>query len=158
MRAYVLKSRTNYATIFDMRTNRRQFLASTLATSLSGLTKASASSNWSGNTIKHLIPTANHEEFQIRVVFNEPQIAPVLKIASTWVSGNPADTQRTGWTFHPRDLTPDTQYELSLWGGNRAQPQRLSDPWPLKTYPHPEARPDHARILIYTCAGGPPRM
>ena len=158
MRAYVLKSRTNYATIFDMRTNRRQFLASTLATSLSGLTKASASSNWSSNTIKHLIPTANHEEFQIRVVFNEPQIAPVLKIASTWVSGNPADTQRTGWTFHPRDLTPDTQYELSLWGGNRAQPQRLSDPWPLKTYPHPEARPDHARILIYTCAGGHPLM
>ena len=32
----------------------------------------------------------------------------------------------------------------------------LCDPWPLRTQPSPDSRPEFVRVLAYTCAGGRP--
>lgn len=139
---------------------RRHFLASSLAAvatqTATGI--AQGYTQWSNGRIQHLLPVANHSEIQLKVVFRDTQPHPTLRIGEQFIPGLPGDSEQTGWTFHTAGLNPDTKYELSLWHGQGHSATRLSDPWPLKTFPHPDARPEHARLLVYTCAGGHPLM
>lgn len=143
-----------------MQTNRRTFvnsgLASTLAFAIAP--ELPAREAWSGGRIRHLIPVVNHTQMQIKAIFSTSQGAVFLRVGDRQIPGRATDTDKTGWSFHARDLAPDTRYELSLWSGKGRSAERLSDPWPLKTFPHPEAEPEHTRLLIYTCAGGHPLM
>ncbi len=143
-----------------MRTNRRNFVNGGLASSLAlAIAPAlSAQPSWSGGRIRHLVPVANHSEIQIKAIFSAPQGSVFLHVGDQRVPGRATDTDQTGWSFHARDLAPNTAYELSLWSGQGRGATRLSDPWPLKTFPHPEAEPEHTRLLLYTCAGGHPLM
>lgn len=135
--------------------NRRHFLAGQIAAlSAMGYARSQAETNWSGSRIEHLIPVCNHHEIQLKVVFAEPTTAPSLAVAGRRVNGWQTDRDGRAWTFHTHGLQSATEYELVLWQGQT----RLSDPWPLKTYPHPMAAAQHVRLLIYTCAGGHPLM
>ena len=66
------------------------------------------------------------------------------------------DSAGSFWRFDATDLEPDTEYELALHdgrgGGGRGR--ALLDPWPLRTFPLPDAEMDRVRLLVYTCAGG----
>ena len=57
------------------------------------------------------------------------------------------------FAFDVRGLQPDHEYRLQLVDAADAP---LTDPWPLRTYPAPDANPASVRLLAYTCAGGYP--
>lgn len=144
--------------------SRRQLLQATVASSVAAFitaplgsrTHAAASGaeadNWNQGELAHLIPVVNHEQILIKASFTRAQAEiPVLRVGERRLTGQMTDTQGRFWLFHATGLAPDNLYELQL---EFAKGQALTDPWPLKTFPAPDSRPEHMRILTYTCAGG----
>ena len=135
--------------------NRRHFLAANVgALGALGYSPSHANNAWSQGRIRHLIPTCDDQQIQLKVVFAEPQTNPQLRLGHRRFAGQQVDRGASAYTFHATGLAPNTEHELSLWQGD----QRLSDTWPVKTHPHPEAHENHLRLLVYTCAGGHPLM
>ncbi len=107
---------------------------------------------WDEGMVAHLIPTVNHERILIKVSFRAPQRhPPFLKVGRRKLVAYRADTEGRFWQFDVRGLSPNTEYELSLV--DRAG-RRLCEPWALRTFPAPESRVDHLRVLAFTCGGG----
>ncbi|NIB43624.1 hypothetical protein HBA55_28710 [Pseudomaricurvus alkylphenolicus] len=107
---------------------------------------------WNQGELAHLIPLVNHEQLLIKTSFVRAQdVTPYLSIDGRKVAGRPSDTLGRFWQFHAAGLQAGRQYELQLQDRTG---KALTDPWPLKTFPHPDATPDQLRILAYTCAGG----
>jgi len=104
---------------------------------------------WNHGEVFHILPTVNHERFLIKTSFTKNLAdPPVLKVGqATVVKGVRTDTEGRFWMFDAGGLAPDTEYELVLTdvGG-----KSLCDPWPLKTFPHPDSKPERVRLLIYT--------
>jgi len=63
------------------------------------------------------------------------------------------DTAGEFYSFDITNLEPEHTYQLTL---QDARGKDLCDPWPLSTFPSPEAKPRKFRLLVYTCAGGHP--
>ena len=148
-------------TISDIRSSRRKFvqvlatLASALGISVKNLAYAGAGEedvNWNPGALRHLLPTANHEQFLIKASFRKTLAkAPLLKLNGRLVKALRSDTQGYFWQFHVDELKPDTVYNLQIVSSDA---RALCDPWPLKTFPRPEQDVDRCRILAFTCAGG----
>jgi hypothetical protein len=104
---------------------------------------------WNHGDVFHILPTVNHERFLIKTSFTRRLAdAPVLKVGqAAVVKGVKTDTEGRFWTFDAGGLAPDTEYELSL---SDAGGKKLCDPWPLKTFPHPNSKPKRLRLLVYT--------
>ena len=108
---------------------------------------------WNPGSVLHILPSANHERFLIKVSFLQPVTeAPLLQVgqAST-VLGVRTDTEGRFWMFDAPGLSPDTEYTLAL---KTASGKSVCDPWPLKTFPTPDSDPVCVRLLVYTCLGG----
>jgi hypothetical protein len=104
----------------------------------------------------HLLPTANHERLFLKASFrNALRQAPRLQVGHRHVTGHRSDTDGRFWQFDVSGLSADTTYPLRLVD---AAGRPLCATWPLKTFPRPDAAPDHVRLLVYTCAGGHPDM
>ncbi|MCB1680010.1 MAG: alkaline phosphatase D family protein [Halioglobus sp.] len=117
---------------------------------------AAAERGWGRNAVQHLLPTVNHTEILLKVSFTKPRRdAPALRVGKWLVRGSPSDTQGRFWQFHCRHLTPQTSHELQLQDSAGTP---LTDPWPLRTFPPPDAPAATLRILAYTCAGGDEAM
>ena len=139
----------------SLRVNRRHFLQGAGAFSVALSTgEAASKGNWQGGPVKHLIPSVNHSQISLKVVFSRQVISPWLTLEDKRVLGRPTDTEGFGYAFDVNGLSADTRYDLVLndAGG------KLTDSWPLSTAPHPESQPEHLRLLVYTCAGGHPLM
>ena len=135
-----------------MRTSRRRLLKSAIAAGIvPALSRADA--GWSGGRVRYLMPMASHDRFIIKAVFAQ-RATPSLAIDGRQVPGRQTDSAGTAFTFDVDGLASATAYELRLMQGD----ETLSEPWPLKTYPAPDAEPEHLRLLVYTCAGGHPLM
>jgi PhoD-like phosphatase len=108
---------------------------------------------WNRGELAHLIPSVNHSAFLIKTSFHTAQTdTPVLQIdSSRSISGEMTDSAGFFWQFYATDLDADTTYELQLRNNKGGT---LTDSWPLSTFPHPDAAPQHLRIFAYTCAGG----
>jgi hypothetical protein len=107
---------------------------------------------WNEGRLAHIIPTASHERFLIKASFKSPLSGtPRLVVDGKPVMGVKSDAQGRFWRFDAPSLQPATQYELRLTDEGGAP---LCDPWPLKTFPAPDAAPERLRILAYTCGGG----
>ncbi|RJQ67531.1 MAG: hypothetical protein C4519_23990 [Desulfobacteraceae bacterium] len=108
---------------------------------------------WNAGDVVHILPIANHERFLIKTSFKRPlQAAPALGVGTlNNVRGVMTDTEGRFWMFDAPELSPDTEYELVL---KDAKGQKLCDAWKLKTFPAPDASPEHVRLLIYTGLGG----
>ncbi|HUR36122.1 MAG TPA: hypothetical protein VM032_20105 [Vicinamibacterales bacterium] len=141
--------------------NRRRFLAGSFgATLLAGLPADLFGSQpapppqtaWDAGQVRHLLPAVSDTAVLVKASFSRPlSAAPGLRIGPVTVRGRLNDTTGEFWQFHATGLQPGRRYTLSLRdGGGRA----LCEPWELSTFPAPDARPDHVRILFYTCAGG----
>ena len=104
---------------------------------------------WNHGSVLHILPTANHERFLIKVSFLQPiGEAPLLQVGEVrTVTGVRTDTDGRFWMFDAPGLEPETQYMLTL---KTASGKRLCDPWPLKTFPAPDSDPVCVRLLIYT--------
>jgi hypothetical protein len=142
----------------DERTlGRRGFLelgVGAAALGLPGWAQAAAARSataWNAGEVVHLIPTASHDRFLIKASFKSPlKSAPQLRVNGKPHAGVQTDPQGRFWRFDVPSLRPATAYELQI--ADRHAP--LCDPWPLKTFPAPDAAPQRLRILAYTCAGG----
>ncbi|MGH8808524.1 MAG: alkaline phosphatase D family protein, partial [Noviherbaspirillum sp.] len=138
--------------------SRREFLQASAALALSsGLTlknDAFGSDNWNAGEVVHLLPTANHERILLKASFrNALKDTPQLRIGGRHIKGRKSDGDGRFWQFDVTGLKAETVYTLQLVDVKRAA---LCAPWPLRTFPAPDASPDRVRLLVYTCAGGHP--
>jgi hypothetical protein len=109
-------------------------------------------SEWNQGRVAHIIPTANHERFLIKVSFAEVlDKPPQLSVNGRQVTGSQRGPIGRFWRFDVDGLDPATEYELKLADANGSA---LCDPWPLRTLPRPEDAVEKLRILAYTCPGG----
>ena len=112
-----------------------------------------AAADWDAGRVRHLLPAASDSRVLLKASFDGPlSAAPTLRVGGAAVSGRMSDTAGEYWQFHAAGLDPGRRYELSLTG---ADGRALCAPWPLSTFPAPDARPDRLRVLFFTCAGGP---
>jgi hypothetical protein len=143
-------------------TSRRQFLRATSAAALSTAVPAELfaqaaatsppSSAWDSGSVRHLLPTVSDSRMLIKASFDSPLAEPpTLLVDGLSVRGRMGDTRGEHWHFYATGLDPARSYRLSLVG---AAGRALCEPWELATFPHPDARPERFRLLIYTCAGG----
>jgi hypothetical protein len=141
--------------------NRREFLGRALlgaaATAVGPLACGSGAEpgddGWERGPIRHLLPTASHERIRLKASFEEPlDAAPRLVVGERSAAGEQSDSSGRFWSFDVADLAPATTHELRLTD-SRGGP--LGEPWPLATFPPPDALPRRFRLLCYTCAGGP---
>ena len=120
---------------------RRQFLAS-----------AAALRAWNAGPVRHLLPTVNHHRILLKASFEQPHSKPpILRVGSRRTTGLRTDTQGFFWAFDVDQLQPSTRYQLQI---HNSSGKALSEPWPLQTFPAPDATPERFRLFIYTCAGG----
>lgn len=124
---------------------------------LQAQTPASPQNNWNGGNLRHLLPTVSDSRLLIKTSFARALTStPRLRLqsggSSTFIDGYRNDTAGEFWQFYAEDLRPATTYELSLLdSGGKA----LCDGWSLRTFPAPGQPVEQARLLFYTCAGGP---
>jgi hypothetical protein len=108
--------------------------------------------DWDQGDLAHLIPVVSHDQILIKTSFNSPLgQAPYLQIDDRRIEGLMTDSQGQFWQFYAVDLEADHNYVLQIVEQNGSQ---VTDTWPLKTFPLPNAEPEHLRIFAYTCAGG----
>ncbi len=141
--------------------SRRRFLqilsaASSFAAlgSAAGLTDTDGAKtkDWNQGDLSHLIPIVSHDRILIKASFKSPlPQLPFLSIDGKRIAGQMTDSAGQFWQFYAVDLEPNRQYQLQI---TDKKSRELTDTWPLKTFPTPEAQPDHVRILAFTCAGG----
>lgn len=113
-----------------------------------------AKASWNAGEVAHLLPAANHERILLKASFRSGlKDTPQLLVAGRQVKGRKSDTRGRFWQFDVSGLKADTSYTLQLADGKG---KALCSAWPLKTFPSPEASPEHVRLLVYTCAGGHP--
>lgn len=113
-----------------------------------------ADDGWNAGALEHLIPAASHDRFAVKTSFIEaPEGIPVLQVGNRQSTGNATDSARRFFSFDVGNLEADVEYSLQLFDGTG---EPLCDPWPLRTFPNPNAEPTHVRLLAYTCAGGHP--
>ncbi len=123
--------------------------AGLMAKPLPQLTASSGS--WRQDRLAHLLPLTNHNTLLLNASFHEPVDRPRLRIGRLVVKGKPRDTRGRFWQFHGTELESNTEYELRL---ETSPGQNMTDSWPLRTMPAPNALPERLRLMIYTCAGG----
>jgi len=148
--------------------NRRDFLRlSSAGTALTALppeilaqspqaaAAASADAAWGRGRLLHLLPTVSDREMLIKASFDGAlDAAPSLRVGPHAVPGSMSDTRGECWQFHAKGLEPGRRYRLALVTGGKSGGKPLCEPWELATFPAPDARPEHVRVLFYTCAGG----
>lgn len=115
-----------------------------------------ASDGWDAGGVAHLLPVASHRRLRLKASFREAQAGPpTLRVGERRVTGTRTDSGGRFFAFDVDGLAPATRYELRLRG---AAGEALCDPWPLATFPAPDAAPERLRLLLYTCAGGPDHL
>lgn len=135
---------------------RREFLrlaASAAAVTMSGCGGGadSEAAPTDDGEVAHILGTASSDRLYLKVSFHEPPAAPPeLRIDGRRLRGIRTDSNGRFWAFDARGLAARRPHVLALYEGRRA----ITEPWRLTTLPAPSARPRHARILAYTCAGG----
>ncbi len=134
--------------------NRRKFIRNSSLLTGSALLPAltGAADNWSGGSIRHLIPLSSYDSILLKVSFAEPQNNPSLKIGQRLIAGSQTDTPGRFWRFLATALDSNQEYELSL---QNAAGSRYADSWPLTTTPANDESSETMRLLIFSCAGGP---
>jgi hypothetical protein len=145
--------------------DRREFLRSSLTSAavLAGGSLACApepepppDDGWDAGEVAHLLPTAGPNRIRLKASFHRPQpTTPRLEVSGQKVTGIQTDSNARFFTFDARGLAPGKEHRLQLLG---SADEPLCDAWPLRTLPSPDHRPDHVRLLAYTCAGGPDQL
>ncbi|MBN7797575.1 hypothetical protein [Parahaliea mediterranea] len=106
---------------------------------------------WQGD-VAHLLPLVDHRQILLKCSFNSAQSGiPHLRVGDRAVAGRRSDSAGRFWRFHVDKLDPGKTYQLQL---TDERGKARTDPWPLRTFPAPDAPATHLRILTFTCAGG----
>ena len=109
--------------------------------------------DWDAGRVRHLLPTVSDSRLLLKASFDRAlSAAPILRVGNRAVTGQMSDTAGTYWQFHVTELAPGARHTVSLRG---ADGTALCEPWPLSTFPPPDASPGRLRMLFFSCAGGP---
>jgi hypothetical protein len=112
---------------------------------------AGTADGWNAGRVRHLLPAVSDRRFLIKVSLRaKPSTIPMLRVGGVPLPGLMGDTRGLFWSFDAGGLEPTTSYQLDLRDGD----DRLCDPWMLGTFPPHDSKPDHFRLLVYTCGGG----
>ena len=138
--------------------SRRQFVATTLGASGVALGQNKVVLNngtrWNPGVVRHLLPAVSHERLLLKAGFLHPQTSPpILRVGSKRAVGVRTDSVGEFYSFHLAGLEPEHTYRLELLD---SRGKALCEPWPISTFPGPQAQPKRVRLLVYTCAGGHP--
>ena len=137
-------------------TRRRFIHTAAVAAGATAVARIPARSDdgWWAGSLEHLLPAASHERLGVKCSFADPlDFVPMLRIGRRRIAGLATDSERRFFSFDAGGLEPDVEYPLQLLGSGG---EPLCDPWPLRTFPAPDAEPESVRVLAYTCAGGHP--
>ena len=135
--------------------SRREWLAATISGAAAlTITGRAQTQKWNAGDVQHLLPTASHNRILLKASFTRRLAAP----PSLWAGllrtpGVPLDDDNQFYAFDFRGLQPEQTYELILKDVAR---RPLCDPWPITTFPSPDAQPKRFRLFVFTCAGGHP--
>lgn len=130
---------------------RRTFSAGAAGGAALIATGARAEAAWSAGDVAHILPAASAHEILLKVSFVQPLRDDVaLLVGGRRLKGERTDSEGRFWRFRASGLESGVTHTLQLRQGRRA----LCDPWPLKTFPAPDAEISSFRIATYTCAGG----
>lgn len=133
--------------------NRRKFIGnSALISAGISIYPGRLWSNSRTGALRHLLPAVNHNRMIIKASFTLPLFTPPrIRVGSKIVTATPTDTLGKFWRFDIQALESATTYDLQIEDGKG---MLVGDPWPLKTFPDPDAEIETLRLLVYTCAGG----
>ena len=107
---------------------------------------------WDQGRLVHLLPTVSHDRFLIKASFDRPlAAAPTSSSAQIVCAGSKTPAVGEILAIRHVGLQPATTYRLSL---TEDDGRSLCEPWPLSTFPAPDATPSRLRLMIYTCGGG----
>lgn len=111
---------------------------------------------WDAGPVEHLLPTASHRRIRLKVSLRDPLAAPPLLSArgagaEQRAAGHASTADGRFFAFDVDGLAPATELTLQL---HRPGGDPLCDPWPLRTFPAPDAELERLRLLLFTCAGG----
>jgi hypothetical protein len=111
-----------------------------------------SSGAWEAGPVQHLLPTVTHDRVRLKASFaGALREAPRLRIGATTVDGERSDSAGRFWSWDLAGLVPDRHHRMQLLD---ARGRHVAEPWSLRTFPAPNARPKRLRLLIFTCAGG----
>ncbi len=117
------------------------------------VSSATVDDGFDAGPVRHLLPSATHERIRLKASFEAPRPAPpLLDVDGSRVPGRRTDTAGRFFLFDVEGLVADREHTLRL---RDADGTAMTDPWPLRTLPGPDAPTEHVRLLCYTCAGGP---
>jgi hypothetical protein len=137
-----------------MASSRRQFLATTLAAPGVLVAGRQTGRVWQTGAVRHLLPAVSHDRLLLKASFERPlATAPFLQVGSRKATGVRMDTAGEFYSFDVAGLEPEHTYRLELFDSRR---KPLCEPWPISTFPSPEAHTKRFRLFVYTCAGGHP--
>ena len=142
--------------------NRKKFLKTSIYLGaglsfigcLSDKTQTGLESNWDDGDVAHILPTVNHNRMLITTSYKRVVKQPILKVGNKVCQGRMTDTKGYFWSFDCPDLEAATAYTLQLLEGQ----EPLCDTWVLKTFPAPTADVRQMKLMVYTCAGGHPKV
>lgn len=135
--------------------SRRELLAATLSGAAAfAITGRAQEKPWQAGSVKHLLPGVSHDRLLLKASFVRPMTAPpTLRAGTRKATGVRLDTAGEFYSFDLAGLEPEHSYQLVL---EDAAGKPLCDPWPISTFPGPQATPKRLRLFVYTCAGGHP--
>ena len=135
--------------------SRRELLTATISSATAlAITGRAQETKWSSGAVRHLLPGVSHNRILLKASFIRPLAsAPTLRAGSRKAAGVRLDTAGEFYSFDLTALEPQQTYQLLLEDGGG---KSLCDPWPISTFPTPEARPKNFRLFVFTCAGGHP--
>ena len=135
--------------------SRRQLLTATITGAAAfAITGRAQEKNWQAGTVRHLLPGVSHDRLLLKASFVRPMTAPpTLRAGTRKATGVRLDTAGEFYSFDLAGLEPEHTYQLVL---EDAAGKSLCDPWPISTFPSPQATPKRFRLFVYTCAGGHP--
>jgi len=132
--------------------DRRDVLRGTSALGLGGLLMGGVAWSRDNAGVRAILPSATHDTLALKVLLERPpSAAPVLTIDGKAVKAQKMDVDGYAWGFVQGGLKGGTAHEIALKDEHGVA---LREPWQLKTLPPLDARPDHFRVLFFTCAGG----
>ena len=135
--------------------SRRQLLTATITGAAAfAITGRAQEKTWQAGPVRHLLPGVSHDRLLLKASFVRPMTAPpILRAGRRKAIGVRLDTAGEFYSFDLAGLEPEHTYQLVL---EDASGRSLCDPWPISTFPSPQATPKRFRLFVYTCAGGHP--
>ena len=135
--------------------SRRQLLAATISGAAAfAVTGRAQEHTWNAGAVRHLLPGISHNRVLLKASFIRPlKTPPTLRATSRKTAGVRLDTSGEFYAFDLAALEPQQTYQLFL---EDSAGKPLCDPWPITTFPNPDARPKTFRLFVFTCAGGHP--